>query len=487
MCKHQPNIVQLHEWFEDEDYCYMVFEKMHGGPLLNRIQQKVCFTEQEASLVTRDIASALKFLHGKGIAHRDVKPENILCTDPHRVSPVKLCDLDLASKPATPSKKSKRGLQAVHSEPNLASPVGSAEFMAPEVVDAFVGDALKYDKRCDMWSLGVIIYIMLCGYPPFYGECERENCGWDQGKPCTDCQENLFHRIQRGEFDFPDEEWASISPEAKDLIVHLLVRNVRLRYTADDVLRHPWVKLGAPHPTVLQTPANLCRNDSTREIHQMNEHFNVMNRITSACMQLGSTGSGSTGSESSSDAGSPQNPGSPVSLELEEVKTPMPPPVESVEEEKLKLNGMFKQNGTLVDMRDPVDQWAEVRELENLELGPATPSPPIYMDQQFSFVQPQVFSAPMDQQVQQQLIHHNGMVYSAQPPPAMCSYPVVMMNHPHPAHMAHPHQLYMGPPMGHPAYGNSSSQGMPAQQIFYPPSSTAFYYVYPPPADMVNA
>ncbi|KAH7727160.1 Protein kinase domain containing protein [Aphelenchoides avenae] len=277
MCKNHPNIVQLIEWFEDENYFYMVFEKVRGGPLLNHIQRKVCFTEQEATLVTRDIATALKYLHDRGIAHRDIKPENILCVDPDRVSPVKICDLDLASKPhVTP--KSSRPLPTVHSEPDLASPVGSAEFMAPEVVDAFVGDALKYDKRCDMWSLGVIIYIMLCGYPPFYGECESENCGWDQGEQCTDCQESLFHRIQRGDFDFPEEEWANISREAKDLISHLLVKNVRQRYTADDVLEHPWVVHGAPK-TPLLTANNLFRNDSTRDMHQMQEHFNVMNRF----------------------------------------------------------------------------------------------------------------------------------------------------------------------------------------------------------------
>lgn len=88
--------------------------------------------------------------------------------------------MDLASKPFDAATTPGR-MRPVQSEPDLASPVGSAEFMAPEVVDAFVGEALKYDKRCDMWSLGVIIYIMLCGYPPFYGECEKENCGWDQG------------------------------------------------------------------------------------------------------------------------------------------------------------------------------------------------------------------------------------------------------------------------------------------------------------------
>uniref|UniRef100_A0A1I7SWS2 Protein kinase domain-containing protein n=1 Tax=Bursaphelenchus xylophilus TaxID=6326 RepID=A0A1I7SWS2_BURXY len=280
MCANHPNIVQMVEWFEDEDTFYMIFEKMRGGPLLNHIQRKVCFTEQEASMVTRDIANALKHLHERGIAHRDVKPENILCTDLDRVSPVKLCDLDLASKPSINKiRKQSRTLHNVQSEPDLASPVGSAEFMAPEVVDAFVGDALKYDKRCDMWSLGVIIYIMLCGYTPFYGECERENCGWDQGQPCTDCQESLFHRIQRGDFDFPEEDWANISVEAKDLISHLLVKNVRLRYTATDVLKHKWVCGGAPE-TPLQTANNLFRNDSARDVHQMNEHFNVMNRLT---------------------------------------------------------------------------------------------------------------------------------------------------------------------------------------------------------------
>jgi MAP kinase interacting serine/threonine kinase len=296
MCKGHQNIVQLIQWFEDDDYYYMVFEKMRGGPLLNHIQAKSCFTEEEASQVTKDIAMALKFLHDKGVAHRDIKPENILCTDPDRVSPVKICDLDLASKPpCRPSRYSSkcggsdnhgsanaisRSLPVVHSEPDLASPVGSAEFMAPEVVEAFTGDRFKYDKRCDMWALGVVLYVMLCGYPPFFGQCDNEDCKWAQGEACDECQQNLFERIQIGEFDFPDDEgWADISEDAKDLICHLLVKNVRERYTADDVLRHPWIVHEAPQ-TPLQTVTNLLyRNDSARDITMMNENFNAINRM----------------------------------------------------------------------------------------------------------------------------------------------------------------------------------------------------------------
>uniref|UniRef100_A0A0K0CXC4 Protein kinase domain-containing protein n=1 Tax=Angiostrongylus cantonensis TaxID=6313 RepID=A0A0K0CXC4_ANGCA len=273
MCKNQPNIVQLIEWFEDDVNFYMVFEKMRGGPLLEHIIRKGYFTEEEARRVTVDIATALKFLHDRGIAHRDVKPENILCTEPDRVSPVKLCDLDLGHSPPK--------MPQIASEPDLASPVGSAEFMAPEVVDAFVNDALRYDKRCDMWSLGVILYIMLCGYAPFQGECDDEDCGWSEGQPCDDCQQELFRRIQCGEYDFPADEWDMISAEAKHLVSSLLVKNVSERLTANEVLDHPWVKQSAPS-TILQTPSNLFRIDSARDVQQMSEHFNVMNRLVAA-------------------------------------------------------------------------------------------------------------------------------------------------------------------------------------------------------------
>ncbi|VDP08008.1 unnamed protein product [Heligmosomoides polygyrus] len=254
MCKNQPNIVQLIEWFEDDVNFYMVFEKMRGGPLLEHIIRKGYFTEEEARRVTVDIATALKFLHDRGIAHRDVKPENILCTEPDRVSPVKLCDLDLASRPV--KGHSPPRMPQIASEPDLASPVGSAEFMAPEVVDAFVNDALRYDKRCDMWSLGVILYIMLCGYAPFQGECDDEDSG---AVPPHSCESHVNR------------------PSSQ--LLRIKVKNVSERLTANEVLDHPWVKQSAPS-TILQTPSNLI--DSARDVQQMSEHFNVMNRLVAA-------------------------------------------------------------------------------------------------------------------------------------------------------------------------------------------------------------
>lgn len=108
--------------------------------------------------------------------------------------------------------------------------------MAPEVVEAFIGDSetTSYDKRCDLWSLGVIMYILLCGYPPFYGKCGNE-CGWEKGENCNACQELLFHSIQEGRYDFPEAEWGDISSEAKDLISSLLVKNASERISAEKV------------------------------------------------------------------------------------------------------------------------------------------------------------------------------------------------------------------------------------------------------------
>lgn len=263
-CTGRSNILQLIEYFEDNDRFYLVFEKMYGGTLLHRIEKSEHFDECEAARVVKDIATALAFLHDKGIAHRDLKPANILCETADKVSPVKICDFDLAS--------GCRSFLEPIKTPELSSPVGSAEYMAPEVVDTFVfEESLSYDKRCDIWSLGVITYIMLSGHPPFVGACGND-CGWDFGEACQACQDMLFASIKRGEYSFPEEQWSGVSNDAKDLISHLLVREKSLRYNAHQILAHPWIK-GTASEAPLSTPLLLSRRDSsTHDLTQFAAH-----------------------------------------------------------------------------------------------------------------------------------------------------------------------------------------------------------------------
>ncbi|KAI5703861.1 hypothetical protein M8J76_000145, partial [Diaphorina citri] len=273
-CQGHPNIIQLLEYYEDDEKFYLVFEKVEGGQLLERIQERVHFSEKEASQIVRDLASALSFLHSKGIAHRDLKPENILCVHPDQLSPVKLCDFDLGS-----GIKFNTSVHSPLATPLLLTPVGSAEFMAPEIVNAFMGpEASGYDKRCDLWSLGVVVYILLCGYPPFYGNC-GEDCGWQRGETCHACQEILFHSIQQGHYDFPEGEWSTISDEAKDLIRRLLVKDARKRLSAASVLKHPWISTAGTAHRPLVTPQVIRRNQSARELSSFAESAMSANRV----------------------------------------------------------------------------------------------------------------------------------------------------------------------------------------------------------------
>merc|ERR1712117_364496 len=273
-CQGHPNIIQLIEYFEETDRFYLIFEKVSGGQLLDHIQTRKFFTEQEAAYIIRDVASALEFLHSKGSAHRDLKPENVLCVYRDALTPVKLCDFDLGS-----------GIK-FHSgggsdtTPLLLTPVGSAEFMAPEIVEAFIEeteDDFKYDKRCDLWSLGVMVYILLCGYPPFSGYCDRK-CAWADGGQCDDCQLQLFKNIEHGKFEFPDKDWSHISAQAKDLIKRLLVKNAKQRLSARDVLRHEWLNNNNNNVT-LSTPAKIRKDNSARRLSQFAESASSVNRV----------------------------------------------------------------------------------------------------------------------------------------------------------------------------------------------------------------
>jgi len=274
LCRGQQNVIQLIEFFEETNYFYLVFEKMSGGPLLDHIQRRVRFTEAEASRIVRDLAGALRHLHSVGVAHRDLKPDNVLCVNTNSPCPVKLCDFDLCSAPVSID---------TSFTPTLLSPVGSLEYMAPEVVDTFLIDddydddgSLSYNKKCDLWSLGVIMYILLCGYAPFSGHCGSD-CGWDRGETCTDCQERLFSSIKEGRLVFPDQHWAVISQEAKHLIQGLLVKDSEARLDANQVLSHPWI-LDEGNSNNLMTPSNLRRQTSLKDLEDFASRAMAVNR-----------------------------------------------------------------------------------------------------------------------------------------------------------------------------------------------------------------
>jgi serine/threonine protein kinase len=156
--------------------------------------------------------------------------------------------------------------------------------MAPEVVDTFLIDdydddddeSICYNKKCDLWSLGVIMYILLCGYAPFAGNCGLD-CGWDRGESCTDCQERLFSSIKEGRLVFPDQHWAAISPLAKDLIQRLLVKDSGARLDANQVLDHPWILYGG-NSNSLMTPTVLRRQTSIKDLEDFASRAMAVNR-----------------------------------------------------------------------------------------------------------------------------------------------------------------------------------------------------------------
>ena len=208
VCQHN-NIVKIIDVYEDSNKMYIVMENMLGGELFDRIKEKEHFTEREAALLTRQICLAICHLHQNGIAHRDVKPENFLFATKDDNSVLKLTDF---------------GFSKNYREYNLTSPCYTPYYVAPEVLTA-----AKYDKACDMWSVGVITYIMLCGYPPFYPRSERS------------FSEGMQSRIKQGEYNFPNEDWQHISKGAKDVIHNLLRVDPKSRYTVEQVLTDPWL------------------------------------------------------------------------------------------------------------------------------------------------------------------------------------------------------------------------------------------------------
>ncbi|XP_022088481.1 serine/threonine-protein kinase DCLK1-like isoform X2 [Acanthaster planci] len=221
-----PNIVKLFEEHETKENIYLVMEYVQGGDLFDAITESVKFTEADAAVIISDMASALAYLHSLNIVHRDLKPENLLVSKSSSGDiTLKLADFGLAMEVKAP----------------IYTVCGTPTYVAPEIL-AETG----YGLEVDMWAMGVICYILLCGFPPFRS-LDRD-------------QEELFELIQAGEFVYLSPYWDNITDDAKDLIDHLIVVSKRKRYTAKQVLAHPWVVSGGG--TVKDSLPNLQREVS---------------------------------------------------------------------------------------------------------------------------------------------------------------------------------------------------------------------------------
>ncbi|XP_012934893.1 MAP kinase-interacting serine/threonine-protein kinase mnk-1-like [Aplysia californica] len=223
------NIIQLVEFFEEKNTFYLVFDKVAGGTMDKVIKSQAFLDEPDASRAISAIARALLTLHSAGVAHRDIKHSNILVHTKGEVTPLVLCDLGLASEP-TPN----------GARPSLTTAVGSPKFMAPEVVAAIrQRPVVPYDHRCDMWSLGVLLFSMLYGFLPFKGDCGKHVGVWRQ--PCHDCHQIILHKVLHGQFKLPPGPTELLSRDAVNLVRGLLAVDPRDRYSAFDVLQHPFV------------------------------------------------------------------------------------------------------------------------------------------------------------------------------------------------------------------------------------------------------
>jgi len=209
LCRH-PNIVKLIEEFETIEHIYLILELVRGGDLFDAITESLRYDEGTAAALVKDLAAPIEYLHARNIVHRDVKPENCLLErHPNGTLQIKLADFGLAMEVTQP----------------IFQVCGTPTYVAPEILNE--GGGQGYGLEVDNWAIGVITYILLCGFPPFRSTKRDQN--------------ELFDIIVRGEFEFLTPYWDNISESAMDLIRKLLVVNPKKRLTAEKILKHPWI------------------------------------------------------------------------------------------------------------------------------------------------------------------------------------------------------------------------------------------------------
>ncbi|XP_025205501.1 calcium/calmodulin-dependent protein kinase type II alpha chain isoform X15 [Rhopalosiphum padi] len=202
-----PNIVRLHDSIQEELFHYLVFDLVTGGELFEDIVAREFYSEADASHCIQQILESVNHCHTNGVVHRDLKPENLLLASKVKGAAVKLADFGLA-------------IEVQGEQQAWFGFAGTPGYLSPEVLKKE-----PYGKPVDIWACGVILYILLVGYPPF----------WDED------QHRLYAQIKAGAYDYPSPEWDTVTPDAKNLINQMLTVNPAKRVTASDALKHPWI------------------------------------------------------------------------------------------------------------------------------------------------------------------------------------------------------------------------------------------------------
>ncbi|KAG6481478.1 calcium-dependent protein kinase 2-like [Zingiber officinale] len=241
----QPNIVELKGAYEDKQSVHLVMELCSGGELFDRIIAKGHYTERAAASLLRVIVQIVHTFHSMGVIHRDLKPENFLLLSKDEDAPLKATDF---------------GLSVFFKQGEVFKDiVGSAYYIAPEVLKR------RYGPEADIWSIGVMLYIFLCGVPPFWAESEQ----------------GIFNAILRGQIDFTSDPWPKISPSAKDLVRKMLNLDPKQRLTAVEVLNHPWIKEDGEAP---DTPLDNAVINRLKQFRAMNQFKKAALRVIAGCL-----------------------------------------------------------------------------------------------------------------------------------------------------------------------------------------------------------
>ncbi|KAI9914337.1 hypothetical protein PsorP6_006888 [Peronosclerospora sorghi] len=227
-----PHIVKLYDVFQEEKYFFLVTEFMPGGELFERIVQKNCYSEREARDLVKVLLETIAFCHDADVVHRDLKPENLLLSSAEDDADIKLADFGFAKKTAIRN-----------GDTGLSTACGTPGYVAPEILRA-----KSYGKEVDIWSIGVITYILLCGYPPFHHENRSA----------------LFRLIKAGQYEFDSPYWDDVSAEAKDIISKMLVLTPAERWSARQLLDHPWIAVDAVKDVQLTTALAELRKFNAR-------------------------------------------------------------------------------------------------------------------------------------------------------------------------------------------------------------------------------